>query len=344
MRYLFGAVFAIAVLSMLVLSTGEATAEEKAKEERPDWGPWNTWFTAKKGEWAEYSVGYGIKTRYEVNSFEGGIVNYQHATYNAAGEETGSKEKKLPPARCAMPRLSFTDAVRWSTGTATVGEVTLQCDVATWMSGKKQQEVWFSKDVPCGGLVRSAIDGKASVWLIGFHNESAEAKASDPEDPNALVKEAATGSADLPPFYRQAGNSMLLRLRVTGQEDRWQMRRVVEVSADSASLTYQLCKPDGSALPDAPVTQIEQNSEAWNKQYAKPAKTGQKMKVEAGEFVCDYFERKVRESDVQEWIAASGVVVKTVVKAGESETVMELVKLEMKDQPTEDSKAEPEDE
>lgn len=340
MRKISGAALMIAVMSLLALNAGSASADDEKKPARPDWGNWSTWHEAKKGEWVQYVVGPGVQVRYEVNSFEGGIVNYQHISF-LNGEETGNRERKLAPARCPLAKPSRVDPVKWTTGTVKIGDVEINCDIASWTSGRSVQEIWYSKDVPCGGVVRQTFDGKANVWLVGFHSEATgEVKGDSTSDPNESATETQPGSS-LPAFFQHVDNSMLLRISVGDQAPRWQIRRVTAVEETSSRVSAVFCMEDGSEIPGMRANEIEQKQEDWEKEYGKPTKQGEKVKVPAGEFVCDYFERPQSAGEMQVWLTPQGVLVKQVITRGESKTIIELVKLTMQNEKKEEADAEP---
>jgi hypothetical protein len=329
MRKTFGlALLAVIVLSAVSVSPSTVTAED----ERPDWGgTFSTWETSEEGDWVEYGMMVGtdmFTSRFEVlEKLEGGRVKYQHTTRNAAGDPTLDRDYTRPYARLPrIARLPFGIAVEWRTDTFKLGDIKIKCDVAYWddMGDNVPGELWFSSQVPCGGVVKAVSAGVTSVALRGAFSESlGEVEGEDapagPDLPDVLP--------DLPEFFLTPGNYKVLKISRTGGDDIHQRREVTAVTADSSILAASLSNAEGVTQGNMPAQESTQTAADWKKTYGEPEKRGVEIEVAAGKFVCDYF----KHEDGEEWINKDGATVKRIVKRGPMTITLELVKLHVQE-------------
>jgi hypothetical protein len=316
-------VFRIAALMIALGLIAQAPAQADSDTEG-DWaGGWTSWKKAVKGDWAEYSSGAGT-TRWEVLKESGGEVTYLWQTFDKQGKETQKKEKTSGWASIKLTvKLPYNIKVDWSEEELDLSGTKLACDVAKYKSGETSSVVYYCKDVPCGGFVKSVLNGKDGVWLSAFHTEKSGDVKQDPprEEPKSVSK--------LPRFYAAPDNSALIKITGTGRDATYQLRQVIDVAETSSRYTAVTCDEAGTPIADAKPIEREQKKEDWDKVYAKPSESGVKLTVAAGEFVCDVFKTTVDGKETSEWIS-EGAPIKKVIKSGETETVMEAVKITMK--------------
>ncbi|MCB9932765.1 MAG: hypothetical protein H6841_05005 [Planctomycetes bacterium] len=307
------------VLALLAWQQAPVQAEPK----EGDWkSGWNTWATVKKGDWAEYAMEGGIKVRYEAVKVDGKKVTYKHATY-AKGELTSEKEltkswesiklqSKLPYGKDVV--------IAWSVQDLELSGVPLKCDVAEWTIGEASSAIYFCKDVPCGGVVKTVTNGRDIVWLCGFFKEGGTEVKADP------VKEVVS---QMPRFYANSGNYLVVKLSGTGRDETYQRRTVSDAAETSAKLTVVVCDKEGTPDAKAKSSESELTKEAWDKDYGKPSEKGVKLTVGAGEYVCDVYKTNADGREVTEWVS-DGAMLKKVIKTKTGETVLEAIQLEMK--------------
>ncbi|MCA8915868.1 MAG: hypothetical protein KDB90_10695 [Planctomycetes bacterium] len=313
-----------AVLALMAWQ--QAPVQAEAKE--GDWaGGWNTWEDAEKGDWAEYSLGGGITFKDEVTRVNAGKITYTHTLF-ANGKQTGQQEKTRDwmsiKIQVRMP-YGKEKEVEWTEETLTLGEVELSCDKAKWTIGQATTEAYFCKDVPCGGVVKQVTNGKDIVWLTGFHSDKKGDGKTDKPDPVETVK------SEMPRFYAAADNYVVLKITVPGRDQSYQLRKVGTVDVKSATWSAVAC--DEAGVPNEGAKSIDKTTdkEGWDKEYGKPSKTGVKLTVAAGEYVCDVYESKDEKAgtETSEWIS-EGALIKLVKKTKSGETVLEATKLVMK--------------
>lgn len=314
----------LCVIALLAWQQTPVSADAKEGE----WAKgWNTWKSANKGDWAEYSIGGMAKIRQEVIKAEGGEITYEHSTFDAKGTETSKKELTKDWASIKLQgKLPYKkeNIVVWKEATLVLEGVTLECDLAEWVLGGTQTQIYFCKAVPCGGIVKTTTGGTDSVWLTGFHTEkSGEIKTGDGT--------AEATKSELPRFWATTGNMAVLKISGTGRDDAYQRREIVSVAETSSKYSIVACDKDGAIDEKATPVEREQTKEAWDTDYGKPSETGVTLKVAAGEFKCDVFKVTDEKSGkvTTEWIS-EGAPVKKVIKTKTSETVLELAKIEWK--------------
>jgi hypothetical protein len=332
-----------------------AVAGVVSAQDRGDWAKgWTTWSEAKVGDWVEQSIGTFARARFEVTAVSGGRVSYTHTTYNAAGEKTAERNRTqllrdLPRAR--LPAANLGVVVEWSKQETVIGQVKLECDVASWEApddkgGFTRMSIWYSTQVPCGGMVKTTTGGVTTVWVINFKtedmakparaaNDSDEGQGSTAEDEAKPQTEPATGDGEtveskLPRFFAHAGNHVVLQLSRGGDVVSHQRREVTQVAAEVFTvITTTPSDEEGRAQPNSRQLTAEQTLAAWQETYKEPAEKGVAIKTPAGEFTCDMFKRTEGGREITEWIS-QGLTVRMIVKAGGQETLLEAIKVEMK--------------
>ncbi|MCZ7605001.1 MAG: hypothetical protein M5U25_02800 [Planctomycetota bacterium] len=308
------------VLALLAWHQAPVSAEAKEGE----WAKgWNTWATAQKGDWAEYSMEGGNKVRWDVVKVDGKNVTYKRSTFakdQLTSEQELTKAWNSIKLQSKLPYGKDATNTKWSQQDLVLSGVTLKCDVADWAIGEAASSIYFCKDVPCGGVVKTTTNGKDVVWLSAFQKAGAGEVKSDPQPE---VK------SQMPRFYAAADNHMVLKISGTGRDTKYQRRTVTSAGETSAKVSIVACDETGTPDAKAVASESELTKESWDKDYGKPAETGVKLKTEAGEFTCDVYKTSDKGKEVTEWIS-EGAMVKKLIKTGSSETVLEAVKLEMK--------------
>ncbi|MCA8911617.1 MAG: hypothetical protein KDB82_07920 [Planctomycetes bacterium] len=316
---------ASALLCVLVLLAWQQSAPVKAEAKEGEWAKgWNTWKNAEKGDWATYSMGV-VNYKDEVTAAKDGKVTYTHTTFDAKGKELSSNERKDKAwnAIRLQGKLPYKkeNLVEWKEETLDLEGVELKCDVAEWALGGVVAQIYFCKDVPCGGIVKTTSGGKDSVWLTGFHtSKSGEVK----ENPDKVATKS-----QLPRFWGTVGNRAVLKISGTGRDESYQSRKITVVEETSSKYDIVSCGKEGIPLPDSKPIEREQTKADWDKDYGKPDETGVTVTVGAGEFKCDVYKQKDEKTgkETTEWVS-EGAPVKKLIKTKTSETVLELVKIE----------------
>jgi hypothetical protein len=301
---------------------------QAASDTEGDWeGGWTSWKNAAKGDWAEYSSQSGYKVRWEVLDVTAGKIKYSWKTFDDKGTETQNKEKSADWTGIKLTyKLPYKTTVKWTVEELDLSGTKLTCDVATYTKGESTDQLFYCKDVPCGGFVKVIMNGKETNWLSAFGTAASGDVKRDPKDEPKVESGV---KSQLPRFYGAVDNEAILKVSGTGRDATYQVRKVTEVAETSSKYTRVLCDAEGVPLPDAKAVDAEQTKADWDKVYRKPSETAVKLTVEAGEFVCDVFKSSVGGKETTEWIS-EGAPVKTVIKSGESETVMEAIKITMK--------------
>lgn len=325
MQHFIRAFALITAIALFAMHTTSVVAEPK----EGDWaGGWNTWKTAAAGDWIEYSISGVAGVKQEISKVDGGNITYTHKTFNKAGDETSSKEftrhwSKIK-VQGKMPQGDI--EVTWTTAEIDFGDKKLTCDVAQWSFGKGKdaasQEIYFCKDVPCGGIVKTTNNGKDMVWMTGYGKAGAEVKG-------AAGVESAPAESKLPRFFKTVDNQAVVKISGTGRDTVYQLRTITKVEEEMTTFTVVACDAEGKPDPAAANKELYQTFEAWDKDYATPSESGVKLKVEGGEFVCDVFKSSKDGRETTEWIS-EGLSVKKVLKSGGKETVIEVVSYTMK--------------
>ncbi|MBP9893674.1 MAG: hypothetical protein KBG84_17350 [Planctomycetes bacterium] len=313
-----------AALCVLALSAVEVNAAGKPSGTEFSEG-WNTYATAAVGDWVEYQISEGNFRRIEVKAVSGDKITVTE-TLTLSGKANDPKEKK--PTDWWMIKLPATlptnMQVDWSTKEITHGGVKMNCAVASWMNGALSNEVYYCKDVKCGGYVKMVMGGKTSVFLKNYGDAGKkEGYLKGTVDPDAGK------GPSLPPFYTSGGNVAVFK--VTSPAGESFTRRESE-GFDGKAATYSdtACDKDGKALADAKPVQVTISNEDWAKRYAKAAATGEKIKVTAGEYVCARFDSAEGTTTKKEWLTAEGVVAKSEFKDGDKTTTTELIAIRLR--------------
>lgn len=325
MQHIIRATALLFVIAIFAMHSNSINAEAK----EGDWaGGWNTWKTSKKGDWIQYSISGIAGVKQEVLEVKGDKVTYSHTMLNKDGEETNSKElTKSWSSIKVQGKLPYGDIdVTWKEAELEFGSEKLSCDVAEWTAGKGSgavvQQNYYCKDVPCGGIVKTTSNGKDIVWMTGYGKEGADVEG-------AAGVESEPAKSKLPRFYAAVDNKAVVKISGTGRDASYQLRTVTKVEEEMSTWTVVACDAEGTAQGNAMTKEIIQTKEGWDKDFAKPSETGVKVKVEAGEFVCDVFKSESGGRETTEWIS-EGMSVKKVIKSSSKETTIELVSYTMK--------------
>ena len=316
MHFAMRMALAAMVVALLAHTSGSAQAKEG------DWASgWNTWKDSEKGDWVEYSMELGNKVRFEVTGTGDGKVSYKHIIYDAKGVEVSNKQIsdkdwKSIRLQSSLPRGNT--VVTWSKSEVAMGTLKFECDVASWSMGGTSTSVYYSKSIPCGGIVKTQTNAKDVVWLSAFNSKKlGEAKGDAPKKVESK----------LPKFWASEGNYVVLKVSLPGKPETYQRREVTSVAEESSKWTVAMCEADGTAKGSP--KEMEQTKADWDTKYATPKEKGKKVKVGEIEVECDVFETVSGSRTTTEWVH-QGAVVKTVVKDGDKETVLLAVILEIK--------------
>ncbi|MBZ0135814.1 MAG: hypothetical protein K8I27_05535 [Planctomycetes bacterium] len=327
MQHIIRAMALIFVVAIFAMHSSTVSAEPK----EGDWASgWNTWKDSTVGDWIEYSISGVAGIRQDVTAVKGDDITYTHKMLDKVGEVTNSKEYTKAWNKIKMQsKLPYGDAmeVTWTEVVVDFGAEKLNCDLAEWDQGKgndaAKTQVYFCKNVSCGGIVKVATNGKDIVWMTGFAKAGAKVEG-DPTTGQAPVK------SKLPRFFASVDNKAVVKISGAGRDDMYQLRTVTDVAEEITKWTAVVCDSEGAADPKARLLEFEQTKEAWDKDYGKPAETGVTLKLDAGEFVCDVFKSTAEDGrEITEWVS-EGLSVKKIVKAKGKETTIEVVSYTMK--------------
>ncbi len=286
---------------------------------------WNTWATSKEGDWAEYQIGETTIKRFDVKKVSGETVQVIE-TLTINGKKNDPKEGKVKnwwDLKLMSGSLPTQFNIVWIDSDVAVGAVTLKCNVASWLNQSLSNEVFLCKTVPCGGLVKHMMNDKATVWLRNY---------GDKDHKDGFLKEAADPnagkSAALPGFYGQVGNYCVHQI-TSGAVTTYSRREVISFDAGTSTFTDTACDREGKVAADTKGVETKWTSENWGKLYGTPTLKAEKLKVAAGEYLCDLFETVAGKRITKEWITPEGVVAKSEIKEGDVVTTRELVFLRL---------------
>lgn len=308
------ALAALALLAVNAHAAGKPTGTEFKDG-------WNTYATAKVGDWVEYQITDTVSRRIEVKVVKDDKITVAESV--TSDGKAGEPKEKKPADWWSMKmqaNIPTNMNVDWSTKEITHGGVTLKCDVASWMNGALSNEVYFCKDVRCGGYVKMVMGGKTGVWLKNYGDATKkEGYLKSAENPDAGK------GPTLPPFYNSAGNTAVFK---TGEN--YMRRQTDDFDGKAVTFTDTPCDKDGKPLPDAKAVSTTWSDADWAKAYPKPSAKDQKVKVAAGEYSCALYESTEGGKTTKDWLSAEGVLVKREVKEGDKITVTELVSVRFK--------------
>jgi hypothetical protein len=285
---------------------------------------WNTFGTAKEGDWVEYQVGDNMVRRIEVKKVSGDKLTTVTSIINA-GKTSEPKEitkewwlqyfpSKVPPNM----------EVTWSTEEIKVGDVTLKCDVASWTNMSMSNELYFCKDVRCGGYIKHLMNGSTSVWLKNYGDASKkEGYLKQVADPNAGQ------GPTLPSFYTQSGNKAVFKTKDASGE-KFTLREIEDFDGTTCTYTDIGCDKDGKSPEGEKVVEHKLTGEQWGKLYPKASATGEKVKVTAGELTCSLYESTDGARTKKEWLTPEGLIAKSEIKDGDKLTTTELISMKFK--------------
>lgn len=279
-----------------VLLALPALAAEAAEGDFKD--GWTTWRKAECGVWAEYRLEGGGTRRLEVlGTSKRGGAQYRETT-TVADKEPAVHEPIISCADLRLPGQAAEAKAAWSEGVVEAAGKALTCAIATVTATvvkgdaaiQVKSEYWYCPEVPCGGLVRVLVDGKATQTLASFGGPSAAA----PSD-----------AARLPRFFRTEGNFAVYKTQ-SGKDARYERWQVTALRSGGARYTVAACDAAGVAAEDALV---------WTREFRDAADFGTveeqnvEVVVAASKFSCE--KRRLKKSGEQHdaWIT-DGLVVK----------------------------------
>ncbi|MBX3473633.1 MAG: hypothetical protein KF754_04560 [Planctomycetes bacterium] len=336
--------FHAAAAALLLVCLSVHSAAQDKPEDFPT--KWNTWKTAEKGQWAEYKLAQGNVYKMEVLDVVDGKVKYQRQDFDKAGKPIADANgTPFAPKVFDKPwnqhrvTAAGKDA-KWRDDTLKTCGVELKCRVASWTVGKQTDEVWYSTDVPCGGIVKQTSGGKKTLWVTGFKGKGKEGVATA-EDKAGDAGDAATNDDDpkenpdnagakaaLPKFLSKVGNYAIYKVNApTGAM--FQRHEVISVEGDTAKFTVATCDENGVVAEGAKPVTREQTAAKWAEEFKSPVEKAIKVSVKAGDYTCDKFERDQGGGKLTNWVS-DGVVIKMHFKRDPVETTMELQSLHLK--------------
>lgn len=191
----------------------------------------HTWGATKVGDYVQYQLAAGLTVTYEVKGIaEDGTLTIEIANFSAEGAELSRRSIERKPADAPMPVKppSGGVAAAWTTAEFPMADVKLACDVATVAGAESRTETWYSSQVPCGGVVKAATDGKDTVWLAGFTRDgvSHSLRAPEPEpepEPEALQGYGDPMTLEIPEKVRkqmQDQGTAITRMRLYFQDEK----------------------------------------------------------------------------------------------------------------------------
>ncbi|MCC6150319.1 MAG: hypothetical protein IT461_08735 [Planctomycetes bacterium] len=308
-----------AALCVLALATVNASAAGRPEGTEFKDG-WNTCATAKVGDWVEYEFAKDSFRRVEVKAINGDKVTLTE-TLTVNGKANPPKDKKAADWwMIKMPATLPTNMqVDWSSKEITYGGVKMSCDVAAWTNGALSNEVYYCKEVKCGGYVKMVMGGQVSVFLKNYGDSTKKEGYL-----SGAVNTDSNKAPTLPTFYTTAGNTAVFK-NVSPAGETYTRREAEGYDGKIATFSDTPCDKDGKPLADAKPTAGSLSNEDWAKRYAKPAATGEKITVPAGELLCSRFDTTEGKATKKEWLTAEGVVAKSELKDGDKTTTTELI-------------------
>ncbi|MCC6574360.1 MAG: hypothetical protein IT462_11270 [Planctomycetes bacterium] len=326
---LWAALFAL-VCGVLATNTVTVSAQAAAKEFKDGW---NTWEEAKKGDWVEYKFSAGFVKRFEVSAASGGQLTVKSTLYPADGGKPVVQEgkpqewKKVSMISGKVP----TDA-DWTAAKQkrSVGTDEVECDIVSWTVGSTSNTVYYSKSVPCGGVVCVVTSGQERIWLTKWGSSG---------------KEAGLRKVDLPKFYKKVGHKALYSevKKAATRDAEPATYRVMEITKvddkeDRVVYTEAPCDKKGEGVVASKVVTVTKDSHDLTKPYSKPELDNGKPKIEkivvgAVTYSCKLVkseERKATESSeylvkTSTWITDFGLIVRQVIDNGSETTTIELI-------------------
>lgn len=151
---------------------------------------WNTWSDTKVGDYVQYRLAAGLTVTYELKAIAAdGTLTIEIANFSAEGGELSRREIQRTadkaPVQAKAPGAEI--AAQWGTTEYEMADIKLPCETVTWTGDKITGSTWFSRGVPCGGVVKSGTDGADTVWLVGFvKNGTSYALTHEEPEPQAV--------------------------------------------------------------------------------------------------------------------------------------------------------------
>lgn len=316
MRYLVTGMLAIAMLCVANTSANAAIKDGDFAS------GWNTWKDAKKGDFVEYALA-GMTKRVEVNEVKSGNITYTNSIIKA-GKVLGDPKPRKPrtwqkiKVLAKIPKGNGISGV-WSKEDYNSGDIKIKCDVYKYKqeNGEVNGEIWFCKDVPCGGVVKVVGNGETAYSLTSFKS----GESGDGGKANAKVV------SELPKFYAKKGNFIVVKITRQGAEATYQKREIVGVQNKESTLKiFNNVNADGSLKAASEDSESSMTKENYDKSYSKPDEENVNIKVEAGEFKCSMFKKKYTKQTITTWMS-EGIPIKEIMERGGKETVLEVVKI-----------------
>ncbi|MHC4841965.1 MAG: hypothetical protein ACYTDT_13590 [Planctomycetota bacterium] len=285
---------------------------------------WNTWKDSKVGDMVVYAIGTSMSKKFEVEKVDEGKITYKQTILDAKGKVLGkpnslTREWKRIKMLARIPSGNGI-AGEWRKETYESGEIKIECDVYKYSqkNGELNGEIWFSKSVPCGGVVQQSAGGKRSIWLTEFKTENKNVAGDTTE--KVVVSE-------LPEFFAKKGNYIVVKITKPGSDTVFQKREIVAVAEKSSTLkSTDNVNKDGTEKATSKDREIEQTKAAYDKMFASPEKEDVVVKTEAGEFKCGVYTKKYTKMTLTTWVH-KGIPIKQVSSRDGKETVLEVVKV-----------------
>ena len=143
----------------------------------------NTWARSKVGDWVEYRTSPDTTARFAITAIAADAVSYDHSVFKAGKLTFTNKRTDKPADALVQGRVPTTLAVAWGSAEYPIGGQNLSCETATWTQPGAMNGIWFCAGVPCGGVIKTLVDGKDGVWLTAYGTGGKEYRlvAAQPE-------------------------------------------------------------------------------------------------------------------------------------------------------------------
>jgi hypothetical protein len=319
----------VALCGVLILA-GVAQAQKDRRIPKPTGTEfkdgWSTYATAKEGDWVEYQISDEIYKRVEVKKVAGDKVTLAE-TLVTGGKAADPKERAAAnwwEIRLPSGSLPKEMNIQWTTQKIDLGGEKVDVDVASWLNGTMQNDLFLCKSVPCGGYVKQIINGTASVYLRNFGDKNnKEGKMKGTANPGAK-------KPTVPEFYKQMGNVAVYKISDAAGA-KFVRREVGEFDGQKAKVKETACDKDGKPLADAKAAETSFGGEDWGRNHDKSniTRKGDTLKAAGLEFKCDVYEYDDGASRFKEWLSDTGITIKTEVLEKDVLTTWELVVLKM---------------
>jgi hypothetical protein len=171
---------AVVALALIGLTTFAASGQDVAAVDFKTGQ--NTWTVSKAGDWVEYRTGTDTSARFAITAIaENGDISYDHSVFKAGKLTFKNNRTDKPADALVQGRVPTTLAVTWGTGEYVIGDANLSCETASWAQPGAMNGIWFCKDVPCGGVVKTLAESKDTIWLTAYSVGGKERRLAAPE-------------------------------------------------------------------------------------------------------------------------------------------------------------------